>query len=345
MTAPTGTQPPLRDRHGRVARDLRVSLTDRCNLRCTYCMPAEGLGWLPSELTLTGEEVVRLIRIAVEMLGIREVRFTGGEPLLRRSLEEIVAAVSRLGTPGGEPLDLSLTTNGLGLDKRARALRRAGLARVNVSLDALDRARYAEIARRDRLPDVLAGLHAAREAGLGPIKVNTVLMRGVNEEEAVPLLRFCLQHGFTLRFIEQMPLGPPHTWDRRRLVTAREIRDLLSGAFSLEPVVRPDPSAPAALFAVSAGPDHPGGTVGIIASVSEPFCAACDRTRITADGQMRPCLFSGAETDLRAPLRSGADDATIAAVWAQGMWDKPAAHGIDGPGFAQPGRTMSAIGG
>lgn len=345
MTAPAASRLQLRDRHGRVARDLRVSLTDRCNLRCTYCMPAEGLEWLPTEETLTDDEVVRLLRIAVELLGVREIRFTGGEPLLRRSLEDIVAAAAGLRTADGQAPDLAVTTNGLGLDKRAATLQRAGLSRVNVSLDALDPAQYGALARRDRLPDVLAGLAAAREAGLGPIKVNTVLIRGVNEDQSVPLLRYCLQQGFGLRFIEQMPLGPPHTWNRAELVSAAEIRKLLSAEFSLEPAPREDPSAPAALWKVTPGADHPGGTVGIIASVTQPFCAACDRTRITADGQMRTCLFARTETDLRGPLRAGADDATICELWAAAMWRKPAGHGIDEDGFVQPDRTMSAIGG
>ncbi|MDO5700849.1 MAG: GTP 3',8-cyclase MoaA [Bowdeniella nasicola] len=335
----------LRDAYGRVARDLRVSLTDRCNLRCTYCMPAEGLDWLPRESTLTDEEVVRLVRIAVEDLGIDEVRFTGGEPLLRRGLEGILAECARLRTRHGHAPELSLTTNGLGLDKRARALKEAGLTRVNVSLDTLDRERYARLARRDRLPDVIAGLAGAASAGLTPIKVNTVLMRGVNEEDAVPLLHFCLTHGYQLRFIEQMPLGPPHTWRRTEMVDAAEIHRRLSEHFALSQEPAPQGSAPAAVWQVAAGEDHPAGSVGIIASVSRPFCGACDRTRLTADGQIRTCLFSRSETDLRDAMRSGASDRELADIWIGAMAEKKAGHDIDDVSFIQPDRTMSAIGG
>ena len=335
----------LRDAYGRVARDLRVSLTDRCNLRCTYCMPAEGLEWLPTEKTLSDTEVMRLIRIAVERLGIDEVRFTGGEPLLRRGLEDIVRQAAALTTRHGTAPELSITSNGLGLDKRAEALKEAGLTRANVSLDTLDRQRYATLSRRDRLADVLTGLAGAKDAGLAPIKVNTVLMRGVNEDDAVPLLHFCLVHGYELRFIEQMPLGPPHTWQRAEMVTADEIRRRLSDHFELSQEPALQGSAPAAVWNVAPGKDHPGGTVGIIASVTHPFCGACDRTRLTADGQIRTCLFSRTETDLRTPLREGASDRELAEMWAGAMSAKKAGHDIDDPRFIQPGRTMSAIGG
>ncbi len=345
MPATVAQHLELRDRHGRVARDLRLSLTDRCNLRCTYCMPAEGLPWLPTADTLTDAEVVRLARIAVGTLGVDQVRFTGGEPLLRRSLEDIVGAVAALRTPGGTRPEISLTTNGLGLAHGAAALRGAGLDRVNISLDAVERERYAQIARRDRLPDVIAGIDAATAAGLTPVKLNTVLMRGVNEDQAVPLLAFALERGHQLRFIEQMPLGPRHTWSRDAFVPSAEIRALLAARFALTPIGRDDDAAPATLWRVDPSPGLPGGTVGIIASVSEPFCGACDRTRITADGQMRTCLFSRTETDLRTPLRAGASDEDIAALWAGATWHKPAGHGIDDAGFEPPDRTMSAIGG
>lgn len=338
-------RPVLRDAYGRIARDLRVSLTDRCNLRCTYCMPVEGLDWLPTDVTLTDDEVSRLIRIAVEILGIEEIRFTGGEPLLRRGLEKIIADAAALTTHRGGAPDLSITTNGLGLDKRAAALKAAGLSRANVSLDTLDPERYATLARRDRFHDVIKGLEGAKAAGLGPIKVNTVLMRGVNEDDAAPLLLFCLQHGYELRFIEQMPLGPPHTWQRADMVDADEILRRLSERFELSQEPAPQGSAPAAVWQVAPGADHPAGSVGIIASVSRPFCGACDRTRLTADGQMRTCLFSRTETDLRTPLRDGASDLEIAEIWAGAMAKKKPGHDIDDPTFIQPGRTMSAIGG
>jgi len=327
----------LLDSYGRVATDLRVSLTDRCNLRCTYCMPAKGLDWLPRSTVLTGEEIVRLIGIAVRDLGVTEVRFTGGEPLLRRDLEAMVAAVSAL-RPRPQ---ISLTTNGIGLSSRAQGLFGAGVDRVNVSLDTLRPATFAELARRDRLDDVLAGLAAAKHAGFDPVKVNSVLMRGHNERDAVPLLEFCLRHGYELRFIEQMPLDAQHGWDRTEMITAQEILAMLRTRFRLDPDAGERGAAPAERWLVDGGP----GTVGIIASVTRPFCTACDRTRLTADGQLRSCLFSITETDLRTPMRAGASDAELARLWRDTMWRKPAGHGINDPAFAQPARPMSAIGG
>lgn len=336
----------LVDRFNRVARDLRVSLTDRCNLRCTYCMPADGLPWLPNDQVLTDDEMIRLITVAVERLGVREVRFTGGEPLLRRGLERIVAATTALRRADGTAPLTSLTTNALGLEHRARALAAAGLDRVNVSLDTLDPARYARLTRRDRLPHVLAGLAAARAAGLTPVKVNTVLMRGVNDDEAVPLLRWALAEGYRLRFIEQMPLGPHDAWDPRDMVRATEILDRLRTAFDLSPVGAGRRGAdPAQTWAVDGADPDGDGVVGIIASVTRPFCGDCDRVRLTADGQMRDCLFARHETDLRGMLRSGADDVELAEVWARGMLRKGPGHGINEEGFRQPGRPMSAIGG
>ena len=345
LAEPTITRMRLADAFGRVARDLRVSLTDRCNLRCTYCMPAEGLAWFPSAQILTDDEVIALIRVAVTRLGVAKIRFTGGEPLLRPSLERLVAAVKELTTEEGRPPEVSLTTNGVGLDRRAAALAAAGLDRVNVSLDSLDRDRYAQLARRDRLADVLAGLDSAEAAGLLPVKVNSVVMRGVNEADVVPLAAYCLRRGFELRFIEQMPLGPGHEWDRSRMVTAGEILALLGERYSLSEASLARGSAPAELWRVAADADQPGGTIGVIASVTAPFCAACDRTRITADGQLRTCLFSTTETDLRSPLRDGADDDALAAVWMGAHARKAASHGIGEPGFTPPTRTMSAIGG
>ncbi|MDX6744402.1 GTP 3',8-cyclase MoaA [Actinocorallia sp. A-T 12471] len=330
----------LLDGHGRRATDLRVSLTDRCNLRCSYCMPPEGLDWLPKPELLTDDEVVRLVTIGVERLGITEVRLTGGEPLLRRGIVDIVA---RIGALAPRP-EISLTTNGIGLAKVAAPLHAAGLARVNVSLDTLDREVFRRLAHRDRLPDVLAGMAAAASAGLAPVKVNAVLLRGVNEDAAVPLLRYCLQHGYELRFIEQMPLDAQHGWQRSTMVTAEEIHALLAAEFTLTPLPSADRgSAPAERFTAEGGGLR--GRVGVIASVTRPFCGACDRVRLTADGQIRNCLFAREESDLRAALRGGASDAEIAERWAAAVRGKKAGHGIDDPTFLQPDRPMSAIGG
>jgi cyclic pyranopterin phosphate synthase len=314
-----------------------VSVTDRCNLRCTYCMPAEGLPWLPGEAMLSDEELVRLIRIAVERLGVEEIRFTGGEPLLRPGLRDILAATTAL-KPRPQT---SLTTNGIRLDRLAAPLVAAGLDRVNVSVDTLDPARFAKLTRRDRLDDVLTGLRAAADAGLTPVKLNAVLMRGVNDNEAVALLEFALAHAYELRFIEQMPLDAQHGWHRETMVTADEILAQLRARFTLtsDPVERG--GAPAETWLVDGGP----AKVGVIGSVTRPFCGACDRTRLTADGQVRSCLFARTETDLRGLLRGGASDAEIADTWRHAMWGKLAGHGIDDPGFLQPDRPMSAIGG
>lgn len=329
--------PGLIDRFGRAATDLRVSLTDRCNLRCTYCMPAEGLDWLPAPELLTDDELVRLIRIGVESLGINEVRFTGGEPLLRKGILNIITDVAAL---PGRP-EMSLTTNGLGLVRKAVLLKEAGLDRLNVSLDTMNPDTFTRLTRRPRHADVIDSLAAAAAAGLGPVKVNAVLMRGVNDHEAIDLLAFCLQHGYQLRFIEQMPLDAQHGWDRSTMVTADDILEILSSRYALTPHAAPRLGAPAELFDVDGGP----GTVGIIASVTRPFCGDCDRTRLTADGQIRNCLFSSTETDLRAMLRGGATDGEIADVWRGGMWVKLPGHGINDPSFLQPDRPMSAIGG
>jgi GTP 3',8-cyclase len=326
---------PLADRFGRVATDLRVSLTDRCNLRCNYCMPAEGLDWLPTEQTLTDDEVVRLITVGVERLGIREVRFTGGEPLLRRGLVDIVARTHALG------VETSLTTNALGLSRTAQALADAGLDRINASIDSVRPETFATITRRDRLADVVAGLEAAKAAGLGPVKLNAVLLRGTNDDQAAELLRWSIRHGYELRFIEQMPLDAQHDWSRAAMVTADEIFDALSAEFALTPHGEPRGSSPAELFDVDGGP----ATVGIIASVTRPFCGDCDRVRLTADGQVRNCLFAREESDLRTALRSGAGDEEIAERWVIAMLGKRAGHGIDDETFLQPDRPMSAIGG
>jgi cyclic pyranopterin phosphate synthase len=327
----------LADSYGRVATDLRVSLTDRCNLRCSYCMPAEGLDWLPTEETLTDDEVVRLVRIGVEHLGITEVRFTGGEPLLRRGLADIVARTKAL-DPSPE---VSITTNALGLSRTAETLAAAGLDRVNVSLDTIRRDVFAEITRRDRLDDVVAGLEAAQRAGLGPIKVNAVLLRGINDQHAAELLRWCLERDYQLRIIEQMPLDAQHHWSRSGMVTAEEIFASLEAEFTLTPDPEHRGSAPAETFLVDGGP----ATVGVIASVTRPFCGDCDRVRLTADGQVRNCLFAREESDLRAALRGPATDAEIADRWRLAMMTKRPGHGIDDETFLQPTRPMSAIGG
>lgn len=335
------TAGPLVDTFGRVHTDLRISLTDRCNLRCTYCMPAEGLDWLPGQHLLQDDELIRLMNVAVARLGITDIRFTGGEPLLARHLEGVIAAAANL-KPRPQ---IALTTNGLGLARRAGALVAAGLNRINVSLDTVDREHFARITRRDRLPDVLDGLAAAKHAGMAPIKVNAVLDPTLTGEDVVNLLRFCLQHGYQLRVIEVMPLDAERKWRRGDGLSAEQVLTVLRNRFRLRPDPAPRGSAPAELWLVDAGPDAPAGKVGIIASVSRPFCGTCDRTRLTADGQLRNCLFANAETDLRALLRSGADDDTIEQAWRAAMWAKKAGHGINDPRFIQPDRPMSAIGG
>ncbi|BAU95580.1 molybdenum cofactor biosynthesis protein A [Corynebacterium suranareeae] len=336
----------LVDRFGRIARDLRVSLTDRCNLRCTYCMPAEGLEWLPTEQTLDDAEVLRLIRIAVVKLGIRQIRFTGGEPLLRKNLKDIIAGTATLLTDEGEKVRIALTTNGLGLDKKIAGLKEAGLDRVNISLDTIDAQRYISLTRRDRLFGVLSSIDAAVSAGLHPVKINAVVMPGVNEVDIVPLAEYCLSKGAQLRFIEQMPLGPREQWKRGDMVTAQEILDRLGTQFDLTPAKEPRGAAPAALWnAVDKTNPEIAGKLGIIASVTHPFCGDCDRSRLTTDGTIRNCLFSRTETPLRDAMREGASDDELADLWAGAMWEKKPGHGIDDEGFLQPDRPMSAIGG
>ncbi|MGZ8802906.1 MAG: GTP 3',8-cyclase MoaA [Mycobacterium sp.] len=338
--SPAPVDGPLVDTFGRVATDLRVSLTDLCNLRCTYCMPAEGLDWLPADQKLGPAELARLLRIAVTRLGITSVRFTGGEPLVVPHLEDIIAMTAAL-HPRPE---ITLTTNGVGLERRALGLKEAGLDRINVSLDTVDPAHFAAITRRNQLADVLAGLHAAKAAGLSPVKVNAVLDPVTGLEDAVALLGFCLDHGYQLRIIEQMPLDAGHSWRRDRAINAGDVLGTLQRCFTLTPDPTPRGSAPAQLWQV-----HDAsaviGRVGIIASVSQAFCSACDRTRLTADGQVRNCLFANEETDLRALLRAGADDDVLEAAWRAAMWAKAAGHGINDPDFVQPDRPMSAIGG
>lgn len=326
----------LVDKFGRVARDLRISITEKCSLRCTYCMPEEGLPAIPSDELLSVDEIVRLVELAVRQLGVREVRFTGGEPLMRRDLEQIVA-----GCHAAVPeTPLAMTSNGIGLHHRARALAEAGLGRVNMSLDTVDRAGFARLTRRDRLGSALAGIRAAHAAGLAPVKVNAVLMRETLSG-AADLLRWCLDEGCALRFIEEMPLDADHEWARANMVTAAELLEVLGETFQLTEAGRTDPSAPAESWLVDGGP----ATVGIIASVTRKFCGDCDRTRLTADGMVRSCLFSDQEYDLRSLLRAGASDAELAQRWRGAMWNKWAGHGIDAADFVPPERTMGAIGG
>ena len=334
----------LVDTFGRQAEDLRISLTDKCSLRCSYCMPAEGLAWLSAKAVLTDQEILRLAGIFVG-LGVRTIRLTGGEPLVRAGVAGLIGGLADL-RPRPE---LSLTTNALLLADRADELAAAGLERVNVSLDTLDRQRFATLTRRDRLPDVLAGLAAARTAGLDPIKINTVLIREHNLAEAPQLLEWALRHGYQLRFIEHMPLDADHRWNRQDMVTAEEVLDVLGERFELRPIPFRG-HAPAEEFEVLAGPgrsDWAAGQarVGIIASVTRPFCRDCDRLRLTADGQLRSCLFAHQETDLRGALRAGRSDAEIAELIRAAVAAKPAGHGITAPGFRQPDRPMSAIGG
>lgn len=324
----------LIDGHGRVHSDLRVSLTDRCSLRCTYCMPEEGLPWLPGDEMLTTPELLELVRIAVD-LGVRSVRLTGGEPLLRPDVVDVVSGICALG------VEVSMTTNALRLPDLAMPLRDAGLRRVNISLDTLDRDTFRTITKRDRLVQTLAGVRAAQLAELEPVKINAVLLRGINDHEAPDLLRWAIGEGLQLRFIEQMPLDPQHGWRRDQMITATEILESLHAAgFRLTPVHDESP-APAALWDVNGGLAE----VGIVASVTRPFCGTCDRLRLTADGQWRNCLFARDETDLRTPLRAGTDERGIAALMTAGVRAKRAGHGIDEPSFLQPPRPMSSIGG
>jgi cyclic pyranopterin phosphate synthase len=330
----------LVDTFGRVHRDLRVSVTDRCNLRCTYCMPSDFADWLPGEHLLSVDELIEVIEVATEN-GITSIRLTGGEPLLRPDIVEIVSRINAL------PLKpaISLTTNGIRLADLAPGLKAAGLKRVNISLDTLDRERFKKLTFRDRFDDVIAGIEAAKAAELLPVKVNAVLMRGVNEDEAIPLLRHAIANGWNLRFIEQMPLDAGSAWERSDMITAAQIHEMLESEFTLTPVPSRG-SAPAEEFYVDGGP----ATVGIIASVSKPFCEACDRLRLTADGQIRNCLFARDETDIRHVIRDESLTTEerrerIAKLFAKSTMEKLRGHGVNDPLFIQPTRPMSAIGG
>jgi cyclic pyranopterin phosphate synthase len=325
---------PLRDGHGRLIRDLRVSVTDRCNFRCQYCMPAEGLPWLERADVLTFEEIERLVALFASM-GVRDLRLTGGEPLVRREFPRLAAMLAPLVD------DLSVTTNGFLLERDAEALVRAGIDRFNVSIDSLQRDRFFEMTRRDALPRVLRGLEVlAQFPEAHPIKVNAVALRGFTEDEVLPFARFARSHPYEVRFIEFMPLDADHAWSLDRVLTGEEIRTAIHAVYPLEPEPR-EPSATARVYRFADG--H--GRIGFINPVSEPFCGDCDRVRLTADGKLRTCLFSLHETDLRAPLRAGADDAELEQVVRDAVWRKELKHRVNEPGFVQPARTMSAIGG
>jgi cyclic pyranopterin phosphate synthase len=327
---------PLVDSYGRLIRNLRVSITDRCNFRCTYCMPEEGLDWLPREEILSNEEIARLTALFVR-LGVEEVRITGGEPTVRKGLPTLIEMLAPLRERGLR--SLSMTTNGSSLAAQAHDLAGAGLRRINVSLDSLRRDRFAALTRRDELPAVIAGIRAARDAGLSPVKINVVVVRGVNDDEVVDFARFGRDEGVAVRFIEFMPLDAEHRWDQGSVVPSAEIVAAIDAVFPL--VREPRDHDPAEVHRFADG----RGEIGVIGSVTEPFCASCDRVRLTADGQLRACLFATEETDLRALLRSGADDDALAAALATTVAGKWAGHGITAVDFTRPARSMSEIGG
>jgi len=330
------TREPLRDGHGRPIRDLRVSVTDRCNFRCQYCMPAEGLPWLERSAVLSFEEIARVVRLLVSM-GIADVRLTGGEPLVRREFPALVAQLRAIDGLG----DLSVTTNGFLLERDAEALVRAGVSRFNVSIDSLQRDRFFAMTRRDALPQVLRGLEAlARFPEAHPIKVNAVALRGFTEAEALPFAEFARRHPYEVRFIEFMPLDASRTWTPEQVLTGEEIRAAIHAVHPLEPEPR-ERSATARVYRFADG----RGRIGFINPVSEPFCGDCDRIRLTAEGTLRTCLFSLHEYDLRGPLRAGADDDELEHLIRAAVWRKELKHRVNEPGFIQPERTMSAIGG
>lgn len=324
---------PLEDSFGRVHRDLRISITDRCNFRCTYCMPAEGMVWQPREHLLTFEEIERIARVCVERYGFDSIRLTGGEPTVRARLPVLVEKLAKL------DVDLAMTTNASTLASNAHDLRTAGLDRLNISLDSLRADRFFDLTRRDELPRVLDGIAAAVDAGFDPVKINVVVVRGSNDDEIVDFARFGRDHGVQVRFIEFMPLDAEERWDQGAVVASAEIVAAIDAVFPLERVGRDHDPAERHRFRDG----H--GEIGVIGSVTEPFCSSCDRVRLTADGQLRACLFATDETDLRALLRSGADDDAIAAALATTVAGKWAGHGITAVDFTRPTRSMSEIGG
>jgi GTP 3',8-cyclase len=326
----------LHDGHGRRISDLRVSVTDRCNFRCQYCMPADGLPWLERSAVLTFEEIERVVRLFASM-GVTDVRLTGGEPLVRRDFPRLASMLARV--DGVD--DLSLTTNGYLLERDAAALVEAGINRVNVSIDSLQRDRFFHITRRDSLPQVLRGLDAlAAHPEVHPIKVNAVALRGFTEQEALPFAEFARSTAFQVRFIEFMPLDGDHAWSADQVLTGEELRGIIDAVHPLEELPR-EPSSTARVFRFRDG----SGEIGFINPVSEPFCADCNRVRLTAEGKLRTCLFSMHETDLREPMRAGASDAELERIVRDAVWRKELKHHVGEPGFRQPPRTMSAIGG
>jgi GTP 3',8-cyclase len=334
--SPAPAEGPLVDTFGRVHTDLRISVTDRCNFRCSYCMPVEDMKWLPREGILSYEEIERVARV-LKGVGVTAVRLTGGEPLVRADLPLLVAKLAAIGFE-----DISLTTNGVGLPHLAQALVDAGLGRVNVSCDSLIPERFASITRRDALDAVLEGMDAAEAAGLAPVKVNVVLMRGVNDDEVVDFAAFARDTGRPVRFIEYMPLDAAHAWERPDVVPAREIIERIHAVFPLEAIgSRDDDPAPADRYRFVDG----RGEIGVIASVTEAFCGTCNRLRLTADGALRNCLFATRESSVRDLLRNGGSDEDLEALCRQVVWSKAAGHGIDTPGFTPPDRSMSQIGG
>jgi cyclic pyranopterin phosphate synthase len=327
---------PLVDGHGRTISDLRVSVTDRCNFRCQYCMPAEGLPWLERAEILRFDEIERIVALLAQM-GVHDVRLTGGEPLVRRDFPVLAGMIARVEGVA----DLSLTTNGYLLERDAEALVRAGIGRFNVSVDSLQRDRFFAMTRRDALPQVLRGLEAlARFPEAHPIKLNAVAMRGFTEQEVLPFARFAREHPYEVRFIEFMPLDADHAWSPDAVLTGDEIRAAIHAVHPLEPEPR-EPSATARVYRFADG----RGRIGFINPVSEPFCGDCNRIRLTADGRLRTCLFSLRETDLRGPLRAGAGDDDLEEIVRDAVWRKELKHRVNEPGFVQPARTMSAIGG
>jgi len=323
----------LVDLFGRVHRDFRISVTDRCNFRCQYCMPEEGLDWLNREELLTFEEIVRVAKILVEKYGIDSVRLTGGEPTLRANLPDLISMLSEL------PIEIALTTNGITLEKNAHILRSAGLNRINISMDSLRAERFEEITLRDDMRKVISGIEASLEAGLSPVKINVVVMRGINDDEIVDFAKFGRDLGVIVRFIEFMPLDADENWSTSSVVTLKEIFSTINSVYPLEEIERSN--APASGFRYL---DNKG-EIGIVASVSQKFCATCDRIRITADGQFRNCLFSNEEFNLKEALRSGNTDGEICELLELAVLAKREGHGIGNVDFIRPARSMSQIGG
>ena len=343
----SATKPELIDSYGRTVRDLRISVTDRCNFRCTYCMPEEGMVWLPRTEVLTYEEIARVARICVERFGVDGIRLTGGEPTVRAHLTKLISALAALTVPAtadsplaGQPIDLAVTTNGATLALVAADLKRAGLRRINVSLDTLNREKFKQITKRDELASVLEGIDAAIAVGMAPVMVNAVVQRGVNDDEIVALATFGREKNIEVRFIEFMPLDAQGGWLNNAVVGQDEIVSTINEVFALEQIASRG-AAPADRWRYLDGK----GTVGVIPTVTKPFCGDCDRVRLTADGQFRTCLFATDEFDVRALLRNGADDDAIEALLRRAVGEKWAGHTIGQVSFVRPRRSMSQIGG